>query len=858
MTFHVIPHTHWDREWYLPLAVLQSRLATLMDDALDRLERDDTLRVTLDGQTVLLEDYLTFRPEAEARIRTQVSRGALEIGPWYVLGDELVPTGESLIRNLLEGRADASRLGGRSDVLYSPDAFGHPAVLPSLAREFGLTCGALWRGMGNPDGADRDLYRWVAHDGSELLVYHLPAAGYEVGNGLSCKPGTWPALRDALRARAVTGEVAVFTGADHHLVPDLSRLRTAHPDIRVSTLGAYMRTLGDAAAAGVRGELRRTGHTWVLQGVHGTRPRMKRCHGIAELMLGRIAEPLVALAMQHGSADHRPTLRRAWRLLLQSQFHDTLGGCSVDAVAETQQARLADVARLAREAGERGLDALLGHDPDVAREAPGEWTDSLALWNPAARGRGGIVTAEITLFRRDVIVGPPDGRVPREGPGNQPFTLMDGVRPVPVQVLAVRPGMERIDSRRHSPDQDEVDRVFVAFHAPDLPGLGTRTLALLHRDSAIQGPAIRVASSRLTNRLIDARISPVGVIDLADVDSGERYPGLATLEDETDAGDSYTFAHGPGRPVRGGRPVSQTILARGPLVGAVETKWELAAAAGGVIACRQVLVMHEDSPLLRIRLDIDNRAGDHRLRARFPIDAGQEALAGAAFGWERRGSVEPDTRPGLIERPVLTAPAHRYVAAGEGKRGLALFAPAFFEYEWTADRELLLTLVRSTGELSRADLVERPGHAGWPESIPEAQERGVHRIELAVAPSGMETERPEALERMWEDAFLPVQARWYRDFTGESPWTGLTLEGEGLVMSAVKPGRDGGIVLRCWNSGAVAVEGRWISGTPLTRAARLRGDETEVEELALTGDQVVPFAAAPRSIVTIGITARAE
>src|SRR6185436_13529760 len=215
-----------------------------------------------------------------------------------------------------EGSRDATRLGGRSAVLYSPDAFGHPAVLPALAREFGLQSAALWRGMGNPHGADHDLYRWRAPDGSELLVYHLPAAGYEVGIGLSHDPTTWPALRDSLRARAVTDEVAVFTGADHHAIPDLSRLLEAHPDTRVSTLAGYMRTLDGCDAALVRGELRRGGHTWVLQGVHGTRSRMKRAYGGAELMLSRIAEPLVALGMQQGGADLRPALRRAWRLLL--------------------------------------------------------------------------------------------------------------------------------------------------------------------------------------------------------------------------------------------------------------------------------------------------------------------------------------------------------------------------------------------------------------------------------------------------------------------------------------------------------------------------------------------------------------
>lgn len=854
MTFHFIPHTHWDREWYLPLPVFQARLVTLIDDALDRLERDETLRVTLDGQTVLLEDYLTYRPEAESRIRAQVARGALEIGPWYVLGDELIPSGESLIRNLLEGNADGSRFGGRSMVLYSPDAFGHPAVLPAIAREFGLSTGALWRGMGNPHDEDRDLYRWQAHDGSELLVYHLPAAGYEVGIGLSHDPSIWPTLRDSLHLRAVTDQVAVFTGADHHAVPDLTRVLEVHADIRISTLGEYMQTVGDAAAAMVRGELRRTGHTWVLQGVHGTRSRMKRAHGTAELMLSRIAEPLVALGMVPGGTDYRPVLRRAWRLLLQSQFHDTIGGCSVDAVAKTQQARLDDVARLAREASERGFDALLGHDPDAAREAPGEWTDSLALWNPAARNRGGIVTAELALFRRDVIVGPPNGRVPRHGPGYEPLTLMAGVEAIPVQVLAVRPGMERLDARRHSPDQDEVDRVFVAFQAPDLPGLATRTLALLRRDSSITEPGVTVADSRLSNRFIDVRVSAVGVIDLADLESGERYPGLAMLEDETDTGDSYTFARGPGRPVRGGRALSQTVLASGPLVGAIETQWELAAATGGVIAVQQVVVMHDDSPLLRVRLEIDNRASDHRLRARFPVDAGHEALAGAAFGWERRGAVEPDTRPGLIERPVLTAPSHRYVAAGEGKRGLALFAPGFFEYEWTPDHELLFTLTRSIGELSRADLAERPGHAGWPEPIPEAQEPGVHRIELAIMPISGETERPEELEAIWEDAFLPLQARWYRDFTGEAPWAGFTLEGRGLVMSAVKPGPDDSIVLRCWNAREVAVEGRWLSAEPIAKATRIRADESEIEVLTPADPCVVPFLAGPRSIVTIAVS----
>ncbi len=856
MKYHVIPHTHWDREWYLPLAVFQARLVPVIDTALDLLERDATQRVTLDGQTVLVEDYLTLKPESRDRVQQQVARGALEIGPWYVLGDELVPAGESLIRNLLEGTRDAASLGARSEVLYSPDAFGHPGVLPALAREFGLRTGVTWRGMGNPAGADRDVYRWIAPDDSELIVYHLPPDGYTVGVALSHDPAAWRALAREAGTRATT-EAVVFVGADHHPIPDLTALSDAHPDIRISTLSEFMREVRDTRAPEVRGELRRTGHTWVLQGVHGTRPRMKRLHGIAELSLSRIADPLAALARTAGVADLRPALRHAWRLLLQSQFHDTIGGCSVDAVAVTQMARLHDVIRLARHAGERGFDTLVGHDADAADTNPPNGGETLALWNPAARARGGVITAELAFFRRDVIVGPPSGRVAREGPGFQPFTLMDADVPVPLQVLAVRPGMDRVDGARHSPDQDEVDRVFVAFHPSPLPGLGTRMLGVRRGESPAPPAGLAASRGKLANRLVQVQVSPTGVVELTDLASGERYPALASLEDEIDGGDTYTFSHGSGRAIRGGRPLSQTVLASGPLLGAVETRWELAAATGGTIAVRQVLVLNADSPLVRIRLDIVNDAVDHRLRARFPVDAGDEAVAGAAFGFERRAPVDPDTRPGLIERPVLTAPAHRYVAAGEGRRGLAIFAPGFFEYEWTHDKELLVTLVRAVGELSRPDLPERPGHAGWPEPVPLAQEDGLHRIDLVIAPwNGAGVEHADAMERTWEDAFLPLQARGYRQFAGGTAAGGFTLQGEGLVFSTLKAGEGDAMILRCWNAREEPVSGRWISAVDLKRAARLRADETEVEELPIQDGRTIPFIAGPRAIVTIGASKR--
>ena len=188
-TYHLIFHTHWDREWYLTSAEFLPRLVAALDDLVHRLGHDPDFRsFLLDGQTVLLEDYLRVRPEQRTAIVELVRAGRLPVGPWYVLADELIPSGESLVRNLLAGSADAARLGGRLDVLYSPDAFGHPAAWPSLAAEFAIPFGVFWRGLGGEPGQHGDLYRWRDRAGREVRVYHLAPDGYEVGAALPADP----------------------------------------------------------------------------------------------------------------------------------------------------------------------------------------------------------------------------------------------------------------------------------------------------------------------------------------------------------------------------------------------------------------------------------------------------------------------------------------------------------------------------------------------------------------------------------------------------------------------------------------------------------------------------------------------
>src|SRR2546428_718286 len=392
LIFHLIPHTHWDREWYLPAAAFQARLVAVVDELLERLHVDPGYRsFLLDGQTILLEDYLRARPERESDVKGLVKTGRLQVGPWYVLADEQIPSGEALVRNLLLGAADAERWGGRLDVLYSPDAFGHPAAWPTLAREFGIRYGVVWRGLGGEPGQERDLYHWHGLDRKDVLLWHLPPAGYEIG-------------------------AAVRAAAD---------------------------------------------------GLFSAWAPLKRRYSAAELLLERYAEPLAALARRNGGRDRRPLLELAWRTLAQCQFHDTLAGCASDDVARGMAARLAEVEALGAELVRGSVHELVRHDPDVARERAADVRPALVLWNPAARPRGGIVVVDITLFRRDILVGPSSaGRTVRVGEGYRPISLVcpDG-RTVAVQLLVRRTATELLDAMRHYPVSHQLEQVRVAVRA---------------------------------------------------------------------------------------------------------------------------------------------------------------------------------------------------------------------------------------------------------------------------------------------------------------------------------------------------------------------------------------------------------
>src|SRR5579863_7338557 len=212
----IVPHTHWDREWYEPFQTFRLRLVDLLDDLLDLMESDPSYaRYLLDGQMAVVDDYLEVRPEHEDRLRRLAASGRLAVGPWYILMDEFLVSGETIVRDLQLGIRRGTAFGGVAEVGYLPDMFGHVAQMPQLLRLAGFEHAAVWRGV--PSDVTKSAFRWRAPDGSEVRCEYL-LDGYGNGATLPDDPKALLARTDAHVERFssyLLGDVLLMNGSDH-------------------------------------------------------------------------------------------------------------------------------------------------------------------------------------------------------------------------------------------------------------------------------------------------------------------------------------------------------------------------------------------------------------------------------------------------------------------------------------------------------------------------------------------------------------------------------------------------------------------------------------------------------------------
>jgi mannosylglycerate hydrolase len=626
----------------------------------------------------------------------------------------------------------------------------------------------------------------------------------------------------------------------------------------------------------VRGELRDSaGWTWSLQGTFATRAQQKRTNAHVERILVREAEPWSALAWFCGLAPAmQQSLGAAWRTLLATHPHDTLCGCSHDDVARAAEARWAEARQQGEAVRDDAIRALVQCDVATHRDLEAHWRPTLVLRNPAPRARGGAV--ELRLL---------DASVPDPvGPGS---AARSGAR---VPALVTRPewsgedllqlvrrtrAFDRVESPQHYP-RNAVVRVstMMAWIDP-MPGFSVGTVALAELASVVRavplGQRVRGSETELAGPAWRLATTVQGVAATHRA-TGARLAALGWLESTTDAGDTYTPS------LRGTPMLAQwsapDLRARGPL----RATWDCAAALtrpqssvspatdpiareltqGAQVAVSATMSVSLDAGADRIDITIrgENAAGDHRLRWVLPLPASlhrDRLTADAAFGPVERAASVGDARVWPAEMRLPTAPLHRWVWLTGDAYGLAVISDGLAEYELTPDGHLAITLVRAVGELSRRDLPERPGHAGWPLATPDAQSLGAFEARFSIV--ALPTDRIASLtqlEATADDVLVPIVGDTWRGVATPLPaFPGLSLDGDGLVVSAIKESEDGEwLVLRCINPHAVPMAGAWQLPREMSEARTARLDETPDALIAVSGARL-EFVAGAHAIVTL-------
>lgn len=858
----VLRHTHWDREWYHPASRFRKRLVDLIDGLLGE---EPNAPFLLDGQAIAVRDYVAVRPERAGELAAALTTW-LEAGPWFVLPDELIPSGEALVRNLLAGRRVMRAFGAAPPpVLYCPDSFGHPASLPALAAGFGYRTAIVWRGYGSRRFPPGDAARWRAPSGEEVLLFHLPPDGYEFGAHLPTDDvqakHRWAQMRRVLEGRSALGIWLIPVGADHHAPqPDEEQahaalVRAASPvPVHAGSLAQFARVLEaraqQAALPVVQGELRDSyGYTWTLGGTLATRAYQKRANARLERDLLRDVEPWAALARFNGAESLRHHLTSAWEALLACHPHDSLCGCSADAVGAAVDARLREVAALVEELRESAIASLIGHDANAARQQQAAWTPSVLVRNRAARARSGVAELTIDSERALEPVGPGSAGRRMQVHGRSGLA-------VSIQILSREVSYARIEAPSFYPINSQVERQRCLAWIADVPAHGIIALPLgegrgrADAGVVVHGDARAIESA--TGTLVIAR-------------KGLRWTGagksrvidpLFEFEIVGERGDTYTHSPVPRSNARGTLRRSRVSL-RGPLRAAIDTTWIVTprgAKSRGTIDVQTRSALDAGAPFVRVRVQGNNRATDQRLRILFHTALRpRRVLADAAFALiERRplGVAAADTR---AETVTPTAPLHRFVTLFDGSRGCTVVSDGLAEYEVLDDGTVAITLIRAVAELSRRDLPERPGHAGWPMATPAAQCLGPFAAEFAIAWHAGDSPSTRAeIEALTEDVLLPLTGFTQRDLVEvPAPVLGIALEGEGLTFSALKESDDGNyIVARCLNVTDREVRGAWILARAPGSAHVSRLDETPVAPLEVH-DNRVPIIVPPNGIHTV-------
>ncbi len=791
-SLHVLLYVPWQREAHETFEVLRARLLDALSALSMRLRATGSdnhsqsmpLRhVMLGGQTIILDDVATVLPDLVTRLVIANAGGRLGVGPWYVIPDFMLVDGEAIVRNLLAGRADAVKHGVELlPVAFIPGAGGYCAQLPQILNAFDIDAALVQHAA----PLAHMSFRWEAPDGSSVLAVNHD---YPVS-----KP-------EAVKAAIEEQQQLAPDGPFLWLVPwqsdaDISALlqeigKSAEKPLRQSTpvdlITDLRQRLPDILQPALVGELRLQTlrpHSYIFSGRLSSRVYLKQLHADVQTRLLRAAEPWTAIALTHGKVTYPQNLQAlldySWRLLMQNQARDALGGSSVDTVHVENEARYRKVGDVAEHITQSALQALSGKPVPAGTMARKE--AYITVWN----SHGHTVSQVVELPLRI-----PEGRYPVAvlSPDGQEVNF--GWQPMP-------------KSEEYSGKLSFLATVPAVGYAAYTVKLGDK-LAEQHHVVRMAGMAI--SNLRGETLAIDGEI-------LTWKRENNTIVDLLRYIDGGDAGDVFNYSPPKKDLIVQASLANKVDVETGPTFSRLHMLHRMRIAPSldqqrhrkrglRLLEIHTTATFYEHVPGLYFRASYTNTAEDHRLRVHLRSGVLADTMAAdSAFGLQKRlahldGPRLPMKR--YVEGISNEQPLHSLMAVGTASDGMVLLTRGLHAAEAIREQgqtTLALTLLRAIGWLSRSDLRTRLGAVAPEVPVPDAQCLRALKAEFALA------EYPEsdsALMRMGQSYTAPLQAYQYAEMPEPASRSYLTVEGDAVLTSLKPPQTGEGWVARLLN-----------------------------------------------------------
>ncbi|MBK4755689.1 alpha-mannosidase [Enterococcus faecium] len=827
---YIISHSHWDREWYMAYEQHHMRLIELIDDLLELFEVDPSFNsFHLDGQTIILDDYLQVRPEKRQAIQQAINEGKLRIGPFYILQDDFLISSESNVRNMLIGMEESRKWGTPVMLGYFPDTFGNMGQTPQLMKQAGISAAAFGRGV-KPIGFDNQVLEaenyssqysemwWKGPDQTAIFGL-LFANWYSNGNEIPVEKEAalafWKQKLADAEQYASTNHLLMMNGVDHQpvqkdiskaihlaneLFPDYEFIHSNFTDYLEAVQKDVPEDLGS-----VEGELtsQETDGWYTLANTASARVYLKQWNTKVQRQLENITEPLATMAYEVSGNYPHDQLDYAWKTLMQNHPHDSICGCSVDSVHREMIPRFEKADEVGKYLAQDSLEQLT-----AASDTTGFPKDSFpfVIVNTAGMDKTGEAEITIELERKRFAEGIPEQLYQElENLPKRKYhveTKSGATIPAILSEETVQFGYDLPKDRFRVPYMARMIKVTLPLE--NMPAFSWETFALVEGEAKAEEKETMIHQSGriIENGPLHLTIEKNGTITMEDRKNKRKLNNLHIFEDIGDIGNEYIFKQ-PfcDQPILSSNKENSEVkvLVDTPEIAKISILQEMEIPVSAderlekeqqmvvefryrkaerskekrILQIKTIMTIRKDSKKIDFETTLDNQMKDHRLRVLFPTKLHVEHH-------EADSIFEVVKRPNHVskswENPTNPQHQQAFVNIHDEEYGVTVGNFGLNEYEVTEDGQIAVTLLRSVGEL---------GDWGY-FPTPEAQCLGEHRFNYSIELHGPEEKFSTYLHAYAAQIPFSTQQIKHHEGTLISKQQYLTIKSETFAITALK------------------------------------------------------------------------